>query len=153
MKTVLVLEDDPSSLSVLRWVLEEAHRVLVADSPGNAIGICEAEPLDLFVADNLLKASASGIETLCRAHELLPALPLLIVSGTSPDAWTGRDFGCFETLVNSARFDFLHKPFTASAFRESVAALMISEWASNRMQLLLKTSANQRRLWESWRGF
>jgi CheY-like chemotaxis protein len=85
MKTVLLLEDDPISLALYRRVLGRECSVLVSKTPDEAIRLCNNEDVDLFIADNLLDGSDSGLQTLKRAHQTRPDLPLLVVSGTPPE--------------------------------------------------------------------
>ena len=134
--TVVVLEDDDSSKCFLESVLEREYRVIVTDSPENAIRLCESEQPGLLVSDNLLKAALSGLQTLCRVHETLPQLPLLIVSGTAPEGWPDADFECFERLVNSARLSFLQKPFKGELIRKEVKNLINGNWSSPEIQMV-----------------
>jgi DNA-binding NtrC family response regulator len=137
MKAVLVLEDDASSLSVLNWVLERDYRVVTARSPEEAVQIFSAEPLQLFIADNLLKTSrSSGIETLLSARQFSRDLPLLAISGTAPEGWPANEFEAFGELIRWNRFDFLQKPFTAKELKEIIAALTSTDWNSERIELI-----------------
>jgi DNA-binding NtrC family response regulator len=114
-RTVLLLEDDPSSSLLLQTVLERRFQVLVTNRPEAAIEISAAESLALLICDNQLRSDESGLQTALRIHKVHPNLPILITSGTPPEGWSDVDFECFAQLVNSARIDYLQKPFLASA--------------------------------------
>ena len=150
MSAVLVLEDDPTSLSVLNLILERDYRVLATDRPDDALKICELNQPDLLIADNRLRSSASGVQTAFAIHQQLPSLPILIVSGTEPVAWEQRDFQYFEELVTTARIGFLCKPFTSRQLRENVSALLDAKWNANNIQALFRSAANSRVLGRPW---
>ncbi len=124
MNYVLVLEDDSSSLFVLKSILETNYRVILAETPEDAIRICRTAPPDLVVSDNLLKSPLSGVQTLCQIHEVHPAVPFLINSGTPPAGWGEADFDCLAKLITTARLDFLQKPFTVAELRAKAANLI-----------------------------
>jgi DNA-binding NtrC family response regulator len=124
-KCIVVLEDDASSLSVLKWVLERQYQVVTTQQPEEAIRICESDSPDLLVADNVLHSPLSGIQTFYCIHQHLPKLPCLMISGTPPEGWRDLEFDCLEKLVvDNARLIFLAKPFTSEALRQAVAELM-----------------------------
>jgi DNA-binding NtrC family response regulator len=124
MKTVLVLEDDAVSLALYRRVLGRQCTVISAETPDDALQSCRSETLDLFIADNLLGASLSGVETMLCAHEIKPALPFLLVSGTPPEGFSGADFRCFEKLVEAEQLTFLPKPFDSRVFVSTALSIM-----------------------------
>ena len=134
MTTILVLEDDPSSGFILKSILEEEYRVILTDSPEEAVQVCDSEVLVLFISDNQLRTSVSGLQTLQHVHPNHPHLPLLITSGTPPEGWTDIDFDCFKTLVNSARIGFLPKPFNTDDFRRATCDLMNGTTGSSEIQ-------------------
>ena len=149
MNAVLILEDDRWSRSVLNAILERSYRVTLTDSSEDAIRICLNEPPDLLVADNLLRSATSGVQTVCRVHELWPKLPFLIVSGTPPEGWHDDDFQCFGRLVMSARLGYLDKPFTAAELTAKVSDLMNADWNPKGIQLLYERAAMHRPLGRS----
>ena len=152
MNIVLILEDDPSSLSVLKWVLEGEYRVRVVETPLEGVRICQSEPPDLLIADNLLKASMSGLQTASAIYADRPEMRFLIISGTPPEGWKDQDFACFEKLITkNASLDFLQKPFTKEALRGKVDGLMKGVSASSAMQTILTQAAFHRESQESWR--
>jgi DNA-binding NtrC family response regulator len=125
MKTVLILEDDRTSLAVLKAILESEYRIITAEVSDDAIAVCNTQrPPDLFVSDNVLRSTASGLQTSLRIHESVPLMPVLILSGTAPEGWSDRDFDCFTKLVAGASIVFLQKPFTASQLRRTVKDLI-----------------------------
>ena len=124
MKTVLVLEDDRSSMqafSAVLWLF--GYSVLEATTKKEAI---EAEnchgPIDLFLSD-VDVPGPSGTE---RALELIkshPTMPILFVSGTPMYSWRRNDVDNFRQLPSDL-VDFIEKPCRLSAFLEKVDELI-----------------------------
>ena len=93
MKTVLIVEDDPTALIVLKTVLEREYRVITTEIPEDALAVCSIEPSpEPFSAESWLRSAVSGLETLLRVYESRPQMPLLIVLGTLPEGWSNGDF-------------------------------------------------------------
>ena len=63
-KSLLILEDDATSLAVLKAVVEQNYRVTLVRTPEEAIEVCHTEPPDLLISDAGLRSAVSGLETL-----------------------------------------------------------------------------------------
>ncbi len=127
MKTILVLEDDPSNLQAFCAVLSSmGFRVLEATTGKEAIEISnrQYEPIDLFVSDMSLP-DLSGTDVALRLIQLQPDLPILFLSGTPTDHWLASDRRNFCELP-PASVDFLEKPFRPSALQAKVESLVNS---------------------------
>jgi DNA-binding NtrC family response regulator len=151
VKTVLILEDDRTSLTVVKTVLEREYWVITTEIPEDAVKECHVEPPDLLIADNRFRSAASGLETLLRVHEFRPQMPLLIVSGTPPEGWSDGDFECFVKLVSGAAIGFLLKPFTAAALKCKVRDLIDRNSDSQEIRTVLEQAARHRQTPQSWR--
>ncbi len=152
MKTVLISEDDPTSLMVLKAVLEREYRGITTEIPEDAFVVCSTEPSpDIIIADNRLRSAPSGLETLLRVHESRPQIPLLLVSGTPPEGWSDSDFDCFVKLVSGAAIGFLLKPFTAAVLKSKVGDLIGGNLDSQEIRTVLEQAAHHRQTPESWR--
>jgi signal transduction histidine kinase len=85
--TILVAEDEPSVLRVIRRGLEDrGYRVLPAGDGVEAIGILERskELVDVLITD-VIMPRMGGVELAQRAHQLAPHLPVIFTSGYSGD--------------------------------------------------------------------
>jgi CheY-like chemotaxis protein len=85
-KTILCVEDNEQLLSVRKFLLETrgGYRVVACASAAEALEVLQAAApgsLDLLLAD-LILPQMDGNELARRAKQLLPGLPILIVSGT-----------------------------------------------------------------------
>jgi CheY-like chemotaxis protein len=85
-KTILCVDDNEQALSVRTFLLEtRGYRVIPAISPYHALEVVEQSApgsLDLLLSD-LNMPQMDGNELVRRAKQLQPALPAMIVSGTT----------------------------------------------------------------------
>ena len=125
MKTILVLEDNPSNMQIfciLLWA--KGYQVLEATTGHEAIQISNNEigSIDLLVSD-LQLPDLSGTQVALQLMESRPDLLILLVSGTPMFDWTERDLRNFRRLPTGA-VDFLEKPFRASTFETKIEDLL-----------------------------
>ena len=117
--TLLVIEDDPDIVEVVRYNLErEGFRVLVA-STGDA-GLAEARraPPDLVVLDLMLPGTDGlGVCRALRAEEATASTPVLMLTAKSEetDVVVGLEMGAD---------DYLTKPFSPRELVARVRALL-----------------------------
>jgi CheY-like chemotaxis protein len=124
MKTVLVLEDDPSNMQAFRAVLLLfGYSVLEATTGKEAIeaGNCHSS-IDLFLSD-VDVPGPSGTEVALELIKAHPTIPVLFVSGTPMYSWRRNDLDNFRQLP-SELVDFIEKPCRLSAFLDKVGELI-----------------------------
>jgi CheY-like chemotaxis protein len=124
MKTVLVLEDDPSNMqafSAVLWLF--GYSVLEATTRKEAV---EAEnchgSIDLFLSD-VDVPGPSGTEMALELMKSHPTVPVLFVSGTPMHSWRRNDLDNFRQLP-SELVDFIEIPCRLSAFLVKVGELI-----------------------------
>ena len=101
---VLVVDDEPLNLRVLRGFLEDRWTVHEATSGEEALAIVEKVPLDVVVADQRMPGM-TGVELLERLRTIRPD-----VAGIVLTAYT--DMASLELAINRAgAFRFLRKPW------------------------------------------
>lgn len=108
--TVLVVDDDPSTLAMMGAVLRrDGFVVMEADNgiSGSTMLRIHGRALAALVTDAVLPGR-SGIDLATEARRFLPRLPILIV--------TGHD----EDLVIAKGLKVLRKPFTVAELRSAV---------------------------------
>jgi two-component system, cell cycle sensor histidine kinase and response regulator CckA len=125
MKTVLVLEDDPSNMqafSALLWSL--GYRVLEATTGKEAIeaGSPHFGPIDLFLSD-VDVPEPSGTKVALELVKSHPAISVLFVSGTPMYGWSRTDLDNFRRLP-SDRVDFIEKPIPVFVLLEKINDLI-----------------------------
>jgi response regulator RpfG family c-di-GMP phosphodiesterase len=123
---VLVVDDDPSILSVAIDALTPAgYRCLTARSAKQAL-VTLQDPnyiFDLMISD-VLMSGMNGIDLMKEAVELLPDLPVIIMSGTSE----------VETPVQALRAgsaDYLIKPFDYDELLNCVTRTLARKTTTN----------------------
>jgi DNA-binding NtrC family response regulator len=105
MARILVVDDEPDMLHLLRLLLTERtnHQVETASSGLEAKGLLEAGGFDLVVTD-MKMPDLEGLELMEVTRRRDPALPFIFITG----------FGSIETAVEAVRkgaFDYITKPF------------------------------------------
>ena len=90
--TVLIVDDDPISLHLLRDLLEDAgFRVRITTSPAGALRAIEEQPPDLLLAD-LRMPEMSGLDLLRAAQHLVPGLCGIIITAFATEETTREVF-------------------------------------------------------------
>ena len=117
--TILVVEDNPMVLLMVREILEGAgHRVIAVDEPFQAIEAVRScrDTIDLLVSD-VVMPHMNGPELYERIIEHMPGLKVLFMSGYAGVVTSSN--GHLEEEVN-----FISKPFTMEAFIRKVSEVM-----------------------------
>ncbi|MFB3816371.1 MAG: response regulator [Candidatus Methylomirabilales bacterium] len=91
--SVLIVDDDPSTLQLLRLLLEGlGARATTAERPGEALRRLGAEAPDLLITD-LRMPEMSGLDLIRIARSRLPLLGCVVVTGFATEEVTGDAFG------------------------------------------------------------
>jgi len=102
---ILIVDDEPDMVDNCARILRRAgHRCLTATDPKRALALLESERPDLLLTD-LKMPEVDGLALLRRAHELDPALPVIVVTA----------FATIESAVAAVKegaFDYLPKTFS-----------------------------------------
>jgi two-component system response regulator MprA len=113
---VLVVDDDPRMLSMMRRVLEvDGYAVSTADEGDTALETLRSEAIDLLILDVMMPGS-NGFEV-CRTVRRESALPILMLTARDEaiDKVTGLDCGADDYVV---------KPFNPDELTARVRALL-----------------------------
>lgn len=116
MKTVLVVEDEPTLVATLRYNLErDGHLVLTASDGDAALSIARAQKPDLIVLD-LMLPGMSGLEVtrILRRETGVPIL-MLTARAEETDKVVGLELGAD---------DYVTKPFSMRELLARVRALL-----------------------------
>ena len=111
--SVLIVDDEPLNLRVLRSFLEDSYQVYEAASGEAALAIARETPLDVVITDQRMPGM-TGVEFLTKLRALKPDVAGIVLTGyTDPVA--------LESAINRAAvFRFLKKPFHPEAIHEAV---------------------------------
>jgi DNA-binding response OmpR family regulator len=116
LKSVLVVEDEPTLVATLRYNLErEGHRVLTATDGEAGLGLARSQRPDLVLLD-LMLPGMGGLE-LCRILRRETTVPILILTAKADetDKVVGLELG---------GDDYVTKPFSMRELMARVGALL-----------------------------
>ena len=114
--SVLVVDDDPHMLSMMRRVLEvDGYAVTVAPGGDEALDVLRSEAIDLLILD-VMMPDLDGFEV-CRIVRRESAIPILMLTARdeATDKVTGLDCGADDYVV---------KPFNPDELTARVRALL-----------------------------
>ncbi len=120
MASILLIDDDPEILRVLRKVLEGAgHEVTEVPDGKTALRWHAGAPKDLVITD-IYMPEMDGIELIIRVREAFPETPIIAMSG---GGYLARDrvLGAASMLGADA---VLEKPFTVEEAVEAVRKVL-----------------------------
>jgi len=106
---ILVVDDEPDMVGNCVRILQRAgHRCLGATDPHQALKLLESERPDLLLTD-LKMPEIDGLALLRRAHELDPALPVVVITAfaTIESAVAAIKDGAFDYLPKACSVDQL----------------------------------------------
>ena len=118
LSTILVVDDDPDTRSLLRLILETAgHEVVEAAHGRAALEIIQPDPLPDVVLTDLMMPVLDGAALIGRLNSepRTAAIPIVVVSASSDAASTLQASG----LVQA----FVRKPFDVYALVHSVESV------------------------------
>ena len=119
-KTILVVDDDPSSRTLLEVYLEQQYNVLMAINGLEAIYMIENlhEKIDLVLLD-LLMPSIDGLGVLEELNEsgLIENVPVAVISSEGSEIMKNQAY-----LYNV--YDFITKPFTYEEVMHTVNRIL-----------------------------
>lgn len=117
--TILLIDDDPSVLTILGNALKDDYRVLTAKDGDLGVSMCQSDsPPDLVLLD-LIMPTMGGFEVLeaLRSHPISDHIPVIIVSSVTEHATQ------VEGLQGGA-LEYLTKPIDVSMLKLRVKNLM-----------------------------
>ncbi len=120
-KTILVVDDDLSVLTVVKCMLETSeYNVLLANSADVALRMVERDDLciDLLLTD-VVMPDVNGPDLARRLQAIRPRLKVLFMSGCT-------DAEVVRVKVLEHELGFLPKPFTSDSLLDSVQRALIA---------------------------
>jgi two-component system cell cycle sensor histidine kinase/response regulator CckA len=115
MKSVLILDDEPSLLQVVKLFLKHGgYKVAQAQSPASAVQqfLDLNGRLDLLIADVTLAVS-SGVEVAVDFKSRSSTLKVILMSGYPADGWGEHDAALLAALPSES-VRVLQKPFSST---------------------------------------
>jgi two-component system, cell cycle sensor histidine kinase and response regulator CckA len=123
MKTLLVVEDEPAVMKLLRCMLRQ-YSLIEATTAEEALllFIDHDHRVDLLIAD-LTLPQLSGIQVALLLRSEIPDLPVILTSGYPLISWSHRDSADLKKL-GSKSVAILEKPFDCTSLWGAVCELI-----------------------------
>ncbi len=139
MEKILVVDDDPSILKVVRMRLEaEGYQVTTATEADPAVKLAKQDVFDFALVDLKLNGK-SGIELMADLHQINPEMPVIILTA----------YGTIKSAVDAMKkgaYSYLTKPF-------DYAALLLQTKNCLERSRLTKEVKNLKKIVEERYGF
>jgi two-component system response regulator AtoC len=128
-RTILVVDDEPRLREVIASALEDlGYRTLLAESGEAAIGVIEADDVDLVLTD-LRMPVMDGRELLHQVRNRWPGMPIVVMTAYS----TVKDA---VQMIKEGAFDYVSKPFEIDELSATIAnALRLYEALRDNLRL------------------
>lgn len=115
--SILVVEDDPTTLDFLVEILEESgHDCRTALDGIEALNIIQNEDFDVIIS-NVHMPGIDGLELMSRVREIAPTMPFIITSGYVDDHPPAE-------ILEAGAQVFLKKPFKLDELTQSVNSIL-----------------------------
>ncbi len=113
-KKVLIADDDPVTLRLLKKALKDIENLEVYTAPDGkkAIGILNREPVDLLVSD-IYMPEVNGLQLINYASKNDKSLKVIVLTGRGSDELENR-------VRSIGNFRYYEKPLDINVFKESV---------------------------------
>jgi len=129
--TILVVDDEPAVLNLVKLILEAAGYAVMAACDGRqALALCENRnyTIDLLLTD-INMPDIGGLKLACQVSEIVPDLPVIFMTGRRPDSPS------IELLRSEGPFsdcEVISKPFTSHELLEEVSHHFVNKygWAA-----------------------
>ena len=131
MKRILVIDDEPTALEVLRRILEvEGYKVVTAINGQDGLEQFKKTPCDLVITDMVMPIK-DGLQTILDLRKVEPNLPVIAVSG-------GGSISKERYLAVAGYLDkvmTVAKPFTVKIINEAVSQLLAESQSESQSEL------------------
>jgi CheY-like chemotaxis protein len=119
-KRVLVIDDEPTALDLLRRILEgNGYEVLTAVNGQEGVSLFRRHPCDLVITDMVMPVQ-DGLQTILALRADFPGLPIIAISGggaISKERYL-TVAGYLDRVITIA------KPFAVTTITDAVAKLL-----------------------------
>jgi len=119
MRTVLVVDDEPSVLFALSEGLADKRRgvqVITAENGRDAVGLLESERVDLVLTD-LRMPEMDGFELLAYLRRNFAGVPVILMTALGSTETAGR-------LGTEGSFEYFTKPFDVAALKRKITEML-----------------------------
>ena len=132
--TLLLVDDEPNNLQVLRHILQDHYRLLFARDGDKALQLARSETVDLILLD-VMMPGMTGLEV-CRQLKQLPAtatVPVIFVTALSDSKDEAEGFA-------AGGVDYISKPVSPpivlARVRTHLSLVRVEELVETRLQII-----------------
>lgn len=119
-KRILVIDDEPTALDLLRRILEmNGYEVLMATNGQEGVELFQQHPCDLVITDMVMPIK-DGLQTILDLRSYVPDLPVIAISGGG--AISKERYLAVAGYLN--RVITIAKPFAIEDITEAVKKLL-----------------------------
>jgi CheY-like chemotaxis protein len=123
MAHILLVDDDQDIIEMNKAALEKHnHKISAAYSAEEARKLAKENPPDLAVLDVMMEDKTAGFDLARRLHEMLPKLPMIMLTGIRKEMDLAYRFEPDDTWLPVAKF--LEKPVNPRVLADEVAKLL-----------------------------
>lgn len=126
-KTVLIVDDMPTDLRLLKILLTSLNFHVVSASSGEeALAVADSQPLDLIMLD-VIMPKMDGVETIkqLRSKDKTKDIPIILVSSLAAPSSEILD------KYNSKTIGYIEKPLKADVLKETISRFISSDHSSD----------------------
>jgi CheY-like chemotaxis protein len=116
LRTILIVDDEPTILRLAALALSRQFRVLTAESASEGLRLLAAEPIDLLLTDHRMP-EMTGAELVRQARASHPALPCILSTGYTEEAELRQ-------AIAENGVHVLYKPWSPSELRQMVTSVL-----------------------------
>lgn len=122
-KRILIIDDEPTALDLLRRILEmNGYEVLAAENGQEGLELFQQHPCDLVITDMVMPVK-DGLQTILDLRSKVPDLPVIAISGggtISKERYLAVA-GYLDRVITIA------KPFAIEDITEAVENLLLDQ--------------------------
>lgn len=112
---ILLVDDDPMTLEVLRRALENmGHEISTGESGYDALCMLEKEKYDCVICDVIMPELSGLVVANIVTHYYGSSLPIVLMS-------SNNNVGFFVENYSSPKFDFIQKPVSMPALLSKIS--------------------------------
>ena len=116
IKKILIVDDEPSVLKMLRKMLkDDAKEIIEAENGEQALELCLQHEMDLIITD-IVMPKTDGMELLVKMKAKIPELYIIVMSGGN----RGHGDKYLQMASDLGANALLHKPFSLSKLLETI---------------------------------
>jgi phosphoserine phosphatase RsbU/P len=132
-KTILIVDDDPANIRMVRWILSDKYTIRAATSGEKALDAVKIEPLPDLILLDVTMPGMDGYEvcSILKASLETRDIPVIFLTGNIEASNETKGF-------RVGAVDYIHKPFSSSVVKARIHThLLLRETQQQLTQQLL----------------